>query len=80
MRPTADILYAPLSGPQREVLRLVADGYSNRAIARRLFISQATVRSHLSTIYQKLGFSGMIDVNPRVLAALAFRDDREGID
>ena len=38
-----------------EVLRLVADGKSNRAIGRELFLSEATVKSHLVHIFTKLG-------------------------
>ncbi|HEU4807475.1 MAG TPA: response regulator transcription factor [Homoserinimonas sp.] len=38
-----------------EVLQLVADGKSNRAIGRELFLSEATVKSHLVHIFTKLG-------------------------
>lgn len=38
-----------------EVLRLVAAGASNRDIARKLFISEKTVKNHMSNIFQKLG-------------------------
>ncbi|MFC5996734.1 response regulator [Pseudonocardia hispaniensis] len=44
-----------LSLRETEVLRLVADGLSNQEISRRLFLSQATVKSHLVHIYGKLG-------------------------
>jgi ATP/maltotriose-dependent transcriptional regulator MalT len=37
------------------VLRLIAREDSNRAIARQLFISEATVKTHLAHIYEKLG-------------------------
>jgi DNA-binding NarL/FixJ family response regulator len=46
---------APLSGREREVLRLVAKGTSNREIAALLFVSEATVKTHLTHIYGKLG-------------------------
>ncbi|MFD8589475.1 response regulator [Streptomyces sp. NPDC059637] len=46
---------APLSSREREVLALVARGTSNRAIAAELFISEATVKTHLSHVYDKLG-------------------------
>ncbi|MFJ8887070.1 response regulator [Streptomyces sp. NPDC102402] len=45
----------PLSGREREVLRLVARGTSNREIAAELFISEATVKTHLTHVFAKLG-------------------------
>lgn len=46
---------AALSRRETEVLQLVADGLSNAQISKRLFLSQATVKSHLVHIYAKLG-------------------------
>jgi DNA-binding NarL/FixJ family response regulator len=43
-----------LTGRQRQLLGLVAAGYTNRQIARRLFISDATVRKHLEHIFERL--------------------------
>jgi DNA-binding NarL/FixJ family response regulator len=45
----------PLSARELEVLELVARGASNRDAAARLFISEATVKTHLMHIYSKLG-------------------------
>ncbi|HEY7432781.1 MAG TPA: response regulator transcription factor [Streptosporangiaceae bacterium] len=45
----------PLSQRELEVLELVAAGTTNREIATRLFISEATVKTHLLHIYRKLG-------------------------
>jgi DNA-binding NarL/FixJ family response regulator len=45
----------PISQRELEVLELVAQGASNRDTAARLFISEATVKTHLMHIYAKLG-------------------------
>ena len=45
----------PLSRRELQVLRLVAGGSGNREIARQLFISEATVKTHLLHLYDKLG-------------------------
>ncbi|MFJ7749650.1 response regulator [Arthrobacter sp. NPDC097144] len=44
-----------LSPRELELLELLADGMANRAMARKLFISEATVKTHLVHIYEKLG-------------------------
>ena len=51
-----------LSARETEVLRLVAEGLSNRAIASALFLSEATVKTHLIHVFEKL------DVNDRTRA------------
>ncbi|WP_405825006.1 response regulator transcription factor [Streptomyces sp. NBC_01390] len=43
-----------LSGREIEVVRLMAEGLSNRAIAAALFLSEATVKTHLVRVYRKL--------------------------
>jgi ATP/maltotriose-dependent transcriptional regulator MalT len=45
----------PLSAREREVLELVARGATNREAARTLFVSEATVKTHLLHVYAKLG-------------------------
>lgn len=46
-----------LSKREREILRLVANGMSNREIAERLFLSHYTVETHVKRIYRKLAVS-----------------------
>jgi DNA-binding CsgD family transcriptional regulator len=46
-----------LTPRQREVLRLVAEGHSNRQIARQLRLSEGTVHKHLEAIFERLGVS-----------------------
>jgi two-component system, NarL family, nitrate/nitrite response regulator NarL len=46
-----------LSARERQILRLVADGLPGPEIGRRLFIAPSTVKSHLASIYEKLGVS-----------------------
>jgi DNA-binding NarL/FixJ family response regulator len=58
-----------LSPREAEVLQLLADGLSNRQISARLFISEATAKSHLTNIYGKLG------VDRRGAAVAAARRD-----
>ncbi|MEO3806808.1 response regulator transcription factor [Nonomuraea mesophila] len=55
----------PLSGRELEILDLIAQGTTNREAAARLFISEATVKTHLLHIYAKLG------VNDRASAVAA---------
>ncbi|MFZ0161390.1 MAG: LuxR C-terminal-related transcriptional regulator [Kineosporiaceae bacterium] len=54
-RPGSAALIEPLSGREREVLSLLAEGLSNQRIAERLYLSPLTVKVHLRTIYSKLG-------------------------
>ncbi|SOD89921.1 response regulator transcription factor [Streptomyces sp. Ag109_G2-15] len=44
-----------LTHREREVVRLMADGHSNRSIAASLYLSEATVKTHLVRVYRKLG-------------------------
>ncbi len=50
-----DFVPEPLSTREREVLLLAAQGLSSKEVARRLFISERTVQTHLASIYDKLG-------------------------
>lgn len=62
VRGEASVTQATLSPRELEVLRLVADGRSNPEIARQLHIGEATVKTHLGHVFEKL------DVNDRTRA------------
>ena len=61
-----------LTEREREVLGLIAEGMSNKAIAARLFVTVRTVEAHVTQIFQKLGLPESPDQHRRVLAVLAF--------
>jgi DNA-binding NarL/FixJ family response regulator len=61
-----------LSPREREVLQLVAEGRSNKAIAERVFITQRAVQKVVSTIFNKLGLPATEDDDRRILAVLAY--------
>lgn len=62
---------ARLTGKEREVLGLVAEGYSNDRIAQRLGVTARTVETHTSRIFLKLGLEADPANHRRVLAVLA---------
>jgi DNA-binding NarL/FixJ family response regulator len=53
---------ATLTGREREVIALVGEGLRNKQIADRLFISEGTVRNHLTTIFSKLEVSDRFEL------------------
>ncbi|MEV7808644.1 response regulator transcription factor [Microbispora sp. NPDC088329] len=61
-----------LTPREREVLALVAEGRSNAAIARALFVSEAAVAKHIASILAKLDLPPDADDHRRVLAVLAY--------
>lgn len=66
-----DVVDARLSRREREVLRHAATGISNKELAALLAISEATVKVHLTRIFQKLGISS------RAALAAAYHDNLE---
>jgi DNA-binding NarL/FixJ family response regulator len=63
---------ATLTGREREVLALIAEGLSNKAIAARLFVTERTVEAHSKQIFMKLGLNTNADSHRRVQAVLAY--------
>ena len=68
---TKDRLTA-LSGREKEVLELMAEGRSNQAIAAMLHVNDKTVESHISSIFTKLTLLPAPDDHRRVLAVLTW--------
>ncbi|SDP13670.1 helix-turn-helix transcriptional regulator [Lentzea jiangxiensis] len=54
--------WGSLTGAEQEVARLVADGLTNRQVARELFVSPHTVGFHLRQIYRKLAIGSRVDL------------------
>jgi serine/threonine-protein kinase len=59
-----------LTDREREVLTLMAQGMSNRAISASMFLADRTVETHIKAIFSKLGLPSEADSNRRVLAVL----------
>jgi len=72
VRRSRDEPIARLSGREREVLELMAEGRSNAAIAQQLFVTEKAVSKHTTSIFTKLGLTASEDDNRRVLAVLAY--------
>lgn len=69
---------AGLTPRERDVLGLMAEGLTNAAIGRRLFLSLRTVETHIASIFAKLRVPESEDAHRRVRAILAYLDDQAG--
>jgi DNA-binding NarL/FixJ family response regulator len=61
-----------LTEREHEVLRAMASGRNNSAIARSLYMSERAVEKHIGAVFQKLGVAEEQEVNRRVMAVLTF--------
>jgi DNA-binding NarL/FixJ family response regulator len=67
---------AKLTPRQREILALVAQGYTNAAIAQELVVAPKTVEKQLNLLYQELGVDrGSSALHPRVKAVLLYLEE-----
>jgi DNA-binding NarL/FixJ family response regulator len=71
-RDGASDALARLTGREREVLELMAEGRSNTAIAESLFVTAGAVEKHITSIFHKLDLSACDDDHRRVLAVLVY--------
>jgi DNA-binding CsgD family transcriptional regulator len=60
----AEVVLGPLSGREREILALLAEGLANKEMARRLGISERTARTHVSNVLRKLGVDSRTPAYP----------------
>jgi len=61
-----------LTPRERQVLALMAEGRSNHAVARELFVTERAIEKHVTSIFSKLGLSAAEDGHRRVLAVLQY--------
>jgi DNA-binding NarL/FixJ family response regulator len=71
-RPATRTRLAELTGREREVLALVAEGLTDRAISERLWLTPKTIETHIRHILAKLNLPAGTDHNRRVLAVLTY--------
>jgi DNA-binding NarL/FixJ family response regulator len=76
-RRSADSPVAQLTARERDVLAAMAEGKSNQGIAAALFVTEAAVSKHVTSIFQKLELSSTPTDHRRVLAVLAFLRDAQ---
>lgn len=61
-RPLQDRDRSPLTRREREIVRLVAQGYRNRDLSQKMLIAEQTVKNHLRNIFEKLGVSDRLQL------------------
>ncbi|GAG36327.1 unnamed protein product, partial [marine sediment metagenome] len=79
LRPRQDSPVARLTPRLQEVLRLIAQGFNNSAIAERLVLSERSVEGYVKSIYQEMNLSGEPEIHARVKAALTYLESAQKI-
>lgn len=67
-KTTGNSVFELMSARETEVVELIAEGLSNKEIAARLFISDGTVRNHISTIMEKAGLEHRTQIAVKYLS------------
>lgn len=76
LRPREGGNLARLTPRQREILGLIAQGFSNASIAQRLVLAEKSVENQINLLYQQLGLDrGRSPLHPRVKAVLLYLQD-----
>jgi len=68
-KPAEQALPGDLTPREREVLALIGQGLPNRAIAEKLFVSEATVKTHINNLFAKADIRDRADAVRRAIAA-----------
>jgi DNA-binding NarL/FixJ family response regulator len=66
-------LFVRLTPRQREVVALMSQGLNNAGVARRLGITEKSVKNYINALYQELGLERSGEYQPRVIAVLSYR-------
>ena len=77
LQPRKASALARLTPRQFEVLRGMAEGYNNAAIADKLSLAEKSVETYINGIYQELGLSGEPGIHARVKAAILFLEETQ---
>lgn len=77
LRPRRGSALSRLTPRQRDVLELIAQGYNNAAIAQRLTLTERSVETYSSAIYQELELTGEQEIHARVKATLIALEELE---